>query len=182
MLFAAALLLAGATDGTALLEAFAAPCAHVEDFEKTKAEAAKGGWEEIAEDADPRLWHLEKLGRDAVGDDGTMFGARYRHTVGVRQVFLVVSRYEDKSGFWGNGCRVYDFDAPGAIDEAVVERWIGKPSTSGLMPVAGGTRFLWEPWVDGRTFELNYMPKDEAVAKQLGLSGVILVSQAIGGF
>lgn len=182
MLVAAALLLAGASDGTALLEAFAVPCAHVEDFDKTKAEALNGGWEEIADGADARLARLEKFGRDALEDEnGKLLGARYRRTVDGRAVFLVVSRYEDKTGFWGNGCRVYDFDAPGALDQAVAERWIGKPPT-GSEPVPGASRILWEPWVDGRTFELNYVPAGHPLVEQMGLVGVVLVSQAIGGF
>jgi hypothetical protein len=182
MLFAAALLLAGSPDGTALLQAFAGPCALVEDFDKTKAEAAKSGWEEIADAGDPRLAKLEQVGRDALKNEGgTLLGARYRRTVGGRAVFLVVSRYIDKEGFWGNGCRVYDFDAPKAIDQAVAERWIGKPPT-GSSDIPGATRTLWEPWVSGRTFELNYVPAGHALGEQLGLSGVILVSQAIGGF
>lgn len=183
MLLAAALLLAGASDGTALLEAFAAPCAHVEDFEKAKSEAVKGGWQEIGETADPRLARIEKLGRDALkGEGAALSGARFRRTVADRTALLVISRYEDKTGYWGNGCRVYDFDAPRAIEPAVAERWIGKPPT-GIQPIGpGGTKHLWEPWVSGRSFELNYIPAGHPIVEQMGLSGVILVSQAIGGF
>ena len=183
MLLAAALIAAAATpQDTALLDAFAAPCRHVENFGKTKAEAVASGWAEMAEDSEPRIARIEKMGRDAMeGDGGKLLGARYRRHVGGRDVFLIVSRYEDKSGYWGNGCRVYDLDAPKAIELAVAQQWIGKPPT-GSQQVAGGTKHLWEPWVDGRTFELNYVPAGGEVATRFGLTGVVLVAQAIGGF
>ncbi|RYD59674.1 MAG: hypothetical protein EOP60_01720 [Sphingomonadales bacterium] len=184
MLLAAALLLAGAPDETALFEAFAAPCAHVAEYEKARAEALKGGWEEIADGAEPRLAKLEQAGRDALKDDpGTVLGARYRRMINGRAAFLVISRYESsEDGFWGNGCRVYDFDAPKAIDAAVGARWMGKPPT-GTQPIEpGGVKHLWEPWVDGRSFELNYVPANHPAAEQIGLVGVILVAQAMGGF
>jgi hypothetical protein len=184
MLVAAVSLLAAAADPAAdraLLQAFEAPCRHVRDFAKIKAGALAGGWAEIAEDADPRVARLSKLGRDEVGSEGKLYGATYRRSHAGRAVFLIVSRFEDKDGVWGNGCRVYDFDASEAIAPETAEAWIGKPPT-GTQVVPGGTKHLWEPWVSGQSFELNYMPAGGEVEQRFGLRGVILVAQAIGGF
>ncbi|MES2444401.1 MAG: hypothetical protein V4574_16365 [Pseudomonadota bacterium] len=185
MLAAAALLLAGTQGAPAdrvLLEAFEGPCQHVEDFAKMKAAAPGAGWEAIEETAAPRVAALLDKGRKALESDETMTGATFQRSHQGRPVYLILSRAEMKGGMWGNGCRVYDFDAPAPLDIAAAEAWIGKEPT-GVQDLGGGLiKHLWEPWVSGRSFELNYMPASHPVAQAWGLSGVVLVSSAIGGF
>jgi hypothetical protein len=180
----AALLLAGAaTEGTPLLDAFKAACGRIDDYDAARADAAKAGWTEAAEDADPRIARLVKFGRDAVGDDMAMSGAYFRQTLSGRTAWLIVSRAVDKaSGVWGNGCRVYDLDATAAIAPAALEAWMGKPPTH-QEEAMGVTKRLWEPgWRDGVTLEINFVPPGHAVTGLTGLQGNVLVAQAIGGF
>lgn len=186
MLAAAALLLtAMAVDAQAdraLLDAFAGPCSQVERYEGMKAAAPDAGWAAAEESADPRLAALLDKGRKAMQADEKIAGATFARTHQGRSIYLVLTRVEMESGIWANGCRVFDFDAPAPIDPATAEAWIGKVPTGFQDLGEGLTKHLWEPWVDGRTFELNYVPADHAVGKAFGLSGVVLVASAIGGF
>lgn len=166
----------------ALLEAFAAPCQHVEDFDKMKAAAPGAGWEAIEETAVPRVAALVDKGRKALEGGEKMTGATFQRTHQGRSVYLILTRVEMDGGMWGNGCRVYDFDAPGPFDVATAKAWIGKEPT-GVLDLGGGLiKYLWEPWVSGRSFELNYVPASHPDGRTWGLSGVVLVSSAIGGF
>jgi hypothetical protein len=100
-----------------------------------------------------------------------------------REVFLIVSRHEDDSGIWGAGCRLYDFAATAPVDPALLEGWMGKPPTGVEAPAPGLSRRLWEPaWRDGITFEAAHVPQGHELGEAFGLSGNILLVQAIGGF
>lgn len=167
-----------------MLDSFKAACARTgNDIEAMKADAAASGWTAMPDEGDPRIARLVKLGRDTADADGKVAGANFRRTLGGRDVFLIVSRYEDKSGFWGSGCRLYDFEAPAPLDGPMLEAWMGKPPTAVQVPVPGLSKRLWEPgWRDGITLEISHVPKENPVGKQYGLSGNILVAQAIGGF
>lgn len=167
-----------------MLDAFKSACARTgTDIEAMKADAAGSGWTAMPDDGDPRIARLVKLGRDAADADGKVAGATFRRSLSGRDIFLIVSRYEDKTGFWGAGCRLYDFDARAPLEAAALEAWMGKPPTGVLSPAPGLSRFLWEPgWRDGITVEINHVPQDHPVGQQYGLSGNILVAQAIGGF
>ena len=60
---------------------------------------------------------------------------------------------------------------------------MGKPPTAVEEPAPGLSKRLWEPgWRDGITLEINHVPQNHPVGKTYGLSGNILVAQAIGGF
>jgi hypothetical protein len=184
MSLAAALLLLAADPAAdlALLKAFEAPCAKVQDYPAMQAAAPGAGWQAIAESAAPRVAALIDKGRKAMEPDEKLLGATFQRAHAGRTVYLILSRVEMKDGMWGNGCRLYDFDAPQPIDISTVKKWIGKEPT-GVQDLGGGlVKNLWEPWVDGYTFEANYVPAENALAKQWGLSGVVLVSGAIGGF
>jgi hypothetical protein len=167
-----------------MLDAFKAACARTgNDIAATKADAAASGWTEMAEEAEPRIARLVKLGRDAAEADGKVEGAHYRRTLAGRDIFLIVSRYEDRTGFWGAGCRLYDFGATAPLDGPGLEAWMGKPPTAVQVPAPGLTKRLWEPgWRDGITLEISHIPQDHPLGQQYGLSGNILVAQAIGGF
>lgn len=169
--------------GRAMLDAFKAACARVDAFEAMKTDAAASGWEAIAEDADPRVERLNRIGRESLGGDGTISGATYRRTVEDRQIFLIVSRYEDRSGYWGNGCRVYDFAATAPVDPAALEAWMGRAPTGVEDFGAGVGRRLWEPgWRDGLTVEITHVPPGHPMAEAFGVEGNVLIAQAIGGF
>jgi hypothetical protein len=166
-----------------MLDSLKAACNRAGDLEAMKADAVAAGWAPMAEDAEPRIAALNKLGRDAIGDDGTATGANYRRTIGGRDVFLILSRYDDKSGFWGAGCRVYDFAATAPFDPAALESWMGKPPTGIQPPAPGLTRILWEPgWRDGITLEVSHVPHGHELGAKFGLQGNVLIAQAIGGF
>ncbi|HEX8622114.1 MAG TPA: hypothetical protein VF718_09090 [Allosphingosinicella sp.] len=167
-----------------ILGAFKAACSRTgSDIEAMKADAQASGWTAMPEEANPRVARLVKLGRDAADSDGKVAGANFHRTLGGREVFLIVSRYEDRTGFWGSGCRLYDFEAPAPLDGAALEALMGKPPTGVETPAPGLSKRLWEPgWRDGITVEINHVPKDHPVGQQYGLSGNILVAQAIGGF
>ena len=189
MLTVAALLLAAApapaSPERSMLDAFKAACSRTgNDIEPMKVDAAKAGWVAMAEDGDPRIARLIKLGREAVEKEGTSTGATFRRSSGGRDIFLIVSRYQDKTGFWGTGCRLYDFEATAPLDGKLLEAWMGKPPTGVQEPAPGLTKRLWEPagWRDGITLEVNHVPQNHPAGKTYGLSGNILVAQAIGGF
>ncbi len=168
-----------------MLDAFKAACSRTgNDIEPMKADAVKAGWTAMAEDGDPRIARLIRLGREAVEKDGTSTGATFRRASGGQDIFLIVSRYQDKSGFWGSGCRLYDFEATAPLDVKLLEAWMGKPPTGVEEPAPGLSKRLWEPsgWRDGITLEVSHVPQKHPLGQQYGLSGNILTAQAIGGF
>ena len=70
------------------------------------------------------------------------------------------------------------------LDGKLLEAWMGKPPTGVEVPAPGLSKRLWEPagWRDGITLEVNHVPQNHPFGKTYGLSGNILVAQAIGGF
>jgi hypothetical protein len=168
-----------------MLHSFKAACSRTgNDIEPVKADAARSGWTAMPEQGDPRVARLIRLGRDLVAKDGTSTGAAFRRTAGGRDIFLIVSRYQDKTGFWGTGCRLYDFEASKPLDGKLLEGWMGKPPTGVQEPAPGLSKRLWEPsgWRDGVTVEVSHVPLKHPLGQQFGLSGNILTAQAIGGF
>jgi hypothetical protein len=168
-----------------MLDAFKAACSRVgNDIEPVKADAVRSGWTALAGDGDPRITRLLKLGRDAVGKDEKATAASFRRSFGGRDIFLVVSRYEDKTGYWGSGCRLYHFEATEPLDAKLLERWMGKPPTGVEEPAPGLVKRLWEPsgWRDGITVEAGHVPQKHPLGERFGLSGNVLTAQAIGGF
>lgn len=175
---------AGAVPEREMLDSFKSACSRTgNDIEAMKADAASSGWTEMAEDSEPRIARLLKLGRDAVEADAKVSGASFRRTLHGRDIFLVLSRYEDKDGIWGTGCRLYDFDATSPLKAKLLKAWMGKPPTGVQEPAPGLSKRLWEPgWRNGITLEVNHVPQNHPVGKTYGLSGNVLVAQAIGGF
>jgi hypothetical protein len=186
MLVLAALLAAAqpaAASERELLDAFKAACGRTGDLAAMKADAVAGGWQPVADDADPRIERLNRIGRESAPADGRVEGASFRRTVEGRDLFLIVSRYDDESGFWGVGCRLYDFTAATPLDATALEAWMGRPPTGVEEPDPGLQRRLWEPgWRDGITIEASHVPQGHALGQTYGLSGNILLAQAIGGF
>lgn len=184
ILFLLALQPAAAAPEREMLETFKAACSRTgSDIAAMESDAKSAGWTAMADDGDPRIERLVKLGRDAADADGKVAGANFRRTLGGRDIFLIVSRYEDRTGFWGSGCRLYDFEATAALDGPALEAWMGKPPTAVQVPAPGLSKRLWEPgWRDGITLEISHVPQGHPIGQQYGLSGNILVAQAIGGF
>lgn len=184
MLAAAMLMAPSAAVDRALFDSFKAACLRTGNLAAVKADALASGWTEMAEGAEPRIARLVRMGRDAAESGGKADGATFRRVLDGRDVFLIVSRYEDKTGFWGVGCRVYDFSATAPLAAAGLEAWMGKPPTGVETPAPGLVRRLWEPagWRDGITVEISHVPQDHPLGQQFGLSGNILTAQAIGGF
>src|SRR5687767_4973201 len=94
-----------------------------------RADAKAGGWRELAPGGDPRIDRLEKLGKEEA-DDGTLSGESYARTLGDAKLFLIVSRWESGDGYWGNGCRLYHFEANEALPLPTLEAWMGKAPSS----------------------------------------------------
>ena len=188
--FIAALLLASSpveatppSPDLAMLDSFKAACVRTGDMSAMKADALAAGWQEIAEDSDPRIAELSRKGREGVEKDATLSGAAFRRIVNGREIFLIQSRYEDSSGFWGVGCRVYDFAAIAPLAPALLEAWMGKSPTGVEEPAPGLSRRLWEPgWRLGITVEAAHVPQGHSLGARFGLQGNILIAQAIGGF
>ena len=168
-----------------LLDSFKAACSRIgNDIEAAKTAAIGSGWTRMADDGDPRIARLLKLGREATEKDGTATGAAFRRRAGGRDIFLIISRYQDKTGFWGSGCRLYDFEAAAPLAAKLLEAWMGKPPTGVQEPAPGLSKRLWEPagWSEGVTVEVSHVPQKHPLGQQYGLSGNILTAQAIGGF
>ncbi|HEU0133515.1 MAG TPA: hypothetical protein VFR28_01715, partial [Allosphingosinicella sp.] len=181
--FAAMLLAAPAVPSASpereMLDSFRGACSSIgNDIGHAKADAARSGWTAMAEDSDPRVARLVKLGRDSVEKDGTSTGATFRRKAGGRDIFLIVSRYQDKTGFWGSGCRLYDFEATLPLDSKLLEAWMGRKPTGVQEPAPGLLKRLWEPsgWREGITVEVSHVPQNHPLGKQFGLSGNILTA------
>jgi hypothetical protein len=184
---AALTFIATAVQGTPapLFDAFKAACFDIHKFDGVAKAATDAGWTEIAEtDADPRIAKIVKLGRDAVTKEepeAKYTGQMFRRTVDGRALHLVTSRVQMKEGWWANGCRAYDLDMPAAPDAQTVTAWVGKPPT-GAQASGTAVKRLWEPWQDGVTLEITYVPGGHPLGTSYGIQGLVLVSQAIGGF
>ncbi len=168
-----------------LFVAFKGACYDVRNFDGVGKAATAAGWTEIADaQADPRIAKIVTLGRDAVKKEepeSTMTGQTFRQRIDGRDVYLVTSRFVAKTGYWGNGCRAYDLDAPAAPARETLDGWVGKPPT-GTAAAGNATKRSWEPWTDGVTLEITYVPRDNPLGTAYGIQGLVLVSQSIGGF
>lgn len=171
-----------------LFDAFKGACAGVRDFAALDRAALAAGWATAAEaSADPRIAAIVGKGRDAMRREeptARIAGQLYRRDVAGRTVWLATSRVEypvDGKSYWGNGCRVYDLDAPAAIPTRTLTDWVGAPPT-GVQGNAGAVKALWQPWQPGVTLEITYVPRGNPLGAQYGIQGLVLVSQAMGGF
>lgn len=176
---------APSADDRALFAAFKAVCSQVRSFDALDRQARRGGWEAVAPEAQPNLALLVNKGREAVlqeEPEASLVGSQYRKQVGSRTLWLVTSRYADKDGFWGNGCRVYHFEAAGPLDPAELTVLMGRPNTGTLPLPEGQTKYLWEPgWKSGHSVEVSYVPGNDPQSQKFGLKGLVLTAQAIGG-
>ena len=166
----------------AMLDTFKAACLRTGDIAAMKADALATGWEEVAEDSDPRLARLTRMGREGVDEGARMSGGSFRRTVDGRALFLVQSRVDSAEGYWGAGCRLYDFEATAPLDPALLEAWMGGKPT-GVEDLGEGLgRLSWEPGWGPVTVNVNHVPTGHPVGATFGTQGNILVAQAIGGF
>lgn len=171
-----------------LFDAFKAACYNVRQFDGVGTAALAAGWTQVAEtQADPRIAAIIAKGRDAVKreePDAVIAGQLFRHKFEGRDVWLATSRVTFKMGdrdAWANGCRAYDLDAPAAPTTPVASAWVGKAPT-GSQESGNAVKLRWEPWQDGVSLEISYVPRDNPLGTQFGIQGLVLVSQAIGGF
>jgi hypothetical protein len=165
-----------------LLDAFKAACEQTDDLGALRRAATGGGWTPVEDSADPRLAKLIGAGREAVGEQGKLEGANFSRRIAGRAVYLVLSRYEHPTGYWGNGCRIYDFDAVKPLSSSDLAAWMSREPT-GRESSAVGSKLLWEPgWRKGITVGVTHVPATSPAVQALGLSGNILIAQAIGGF
>lgn len=174
-----------------LFAAFKAACFNLKtadgksSFDRVAGAAKAAGWTEVSEaDADPRIASIVAKGRKAVQaeePEGSYAGQVFRHSFDGRTVWLVTSRFVAKQGYWGNGCRVYDLDAPAAPSRETIDGWVGSAPTT-VAANGSATKRLWEPWQTGVSLEITYVPRDHPLGTSYGIQGLVLVSQSIGGF
>ena len=182
ILLAALLAAPSAAADQAILDSFKAACHRTGDIAAMKADAVAAGWEEVEEDSDPRLARLTRMGREAVDEGARMSGGSFRRTVDGRALFLVQSRVDATEGYWGAGCRLYDFEATAPLDPALLEAWMGGKPTGVEDFGQGLGRLSWEPGWGSVTVHVNHVPAGHTVGATFGAQGNILVAQAIGGF
>lgn len=168
-----------------LFGAFQATCAGVRSFDGVGKAATAAGWTEIAEaKADPRIAAIVAKGRDAMrkeAPDAGVSGQMFRGRFDGRDVYLVTSRIAAKQGWWANGCRAYDLDAPAAPSREAIDSWVGSaPKTVQANGPASKRR--WEPWQPGVSLEITYVPRGHPLGASYGIQGLIFVSQSTGGF
>jgi hypothetical protein len=170
-------------DERPLLDAFKSACERTGDMAAMKADALAAGWEAIPQDKDPRIANLLARGRAAIGEEAKVVAATFRRTEGGREIFLIQSRFDDDEGYWGVGCRSYDFAATAPLPSALLEAWMGMPPTGVEEPAPGLVKRLWEPaWRDGVTLEVSHVAPGNVFGQSFGLQGNIITAQAIGGF
>lgn len=171
-----------------LFDAFRGACYGVDRFDSVGNAALAAGWVETAQaQADPRIAAIIARAREAIvtqEPDAKIAGQLFRRKIDGRDVYLATSRVEfnvDGNDHGSNGCRAYDLDMPAAPTTATLTGWIGKPPT-GAQSAGSAIKLSWQPWHDAVSLEITYVPHDNAFGKSLGVQGLILVSQAIGGF
>ncbi|ODP36752.1 hypothetical protein [Sphingomonas turrisvirgatae] len=171
-----------------LFDAFGPVCAGVRNFDGLAQAALGAGWAQVSEaDADPRIAAILAKGRDAVTREeptSVTTGALFRRKVDGRDVYLATSRVTmkiDGANWFGNGCRAYDLDAPAAPSVQAATAWVGTAPTA-TSASGNAAKLSWEPWQDGVTLEITYVPRDNPLGAQYGIQGLVLVSQAMGGF
>lgn len=174
------------SEDRALFAGFKQVCSQVRDLGKLERAARKGKWQPVGEDANPQLAQLVRKGREAAlkdEPDAEVSGAQFSRQLGGRTLWLVTSRYQDREGYWGNGCRVYDFDAASPLPLETLVALMGKPNTGSVALPDGNTKHLWEPgWKSGHSVEVVYISGTDPVSQKFGLKGQVLMAQAIGGF
>lgn len=170
----------------ALFGGFKQVCSQVRNLGKMERAARKAKWQAAPEDANPRLAMLVRGGREAALKDepeATVSGAQFTRVLGGRTLWLVTSRYHDKDGYWGNGCRIYDFDAAAPLPLETLIALMGKPNTGSVPLPDSNVKHLWEPgWKSGHSVEVSYLTGTDPVSQKFGLKGQVLTAQAIGGF
>ena len=170
-----------------LFGAFKAACGNVGAFDGIAQAAAAAGWTEVAEaQADPRLTAIVSKGRDAVrkeAPEARVSGQMFRQRIDGRDVWLVTSRVQAGAGkgWWANGCRAYDLDAPAAPARETLDAWVGTAPTS-VQANGSAAKRRWEPWQNGASLEITYVPRGHPLGASYGIQGLIFVSQSIGGF
>ena len=167
----------------AVLDAFRTVCEKVGDYEQMRSGALAAGWQPVDASSNAQLAQIERVGREAVGDEGRMRGAFFSQQVRGRTVYLAVSRWEGaKADMAGNGCRLYDFTAVAPIDPALLQSWMGREPTGNQLFGAAGSNRSWEPgWRDGMTVSVNHVPASSPFRQRYGLCGNVFVAQALGG-
>lgn len=171
-----------------LFVAFKAVCAHVGSPDGLDQLARNAGWSATSEaQADPRIAAIVSKARDAAkrAEPGaSVHGMLFRQSIDGRTAWLAVSRVtftRDGRQVGATGCRVYDLDAPAAPPRQTIDAWVGAaPSTVAASGTA--TKRVWEPWQAGTRLEITYVPRTHPLGASLGIQGLILVSQSIGGF
>lgn len=185
----AALMLIGTAQATPapspLFGAFKAACFDVSKFDGVSAAATAASWTEVTEaDADPRVTAIVAKGREAMRKaepQAKVSGQMFRQRFDGRDVWLATSRIETSKGGWANGCRAYDLDAPAAPPRETLDGWVGTAPTS-VQANGDASKRRWEPWQPGVSLEITYVPRGHSLGASYGIQGLILVSQAIGGF
>jgi len=163
----------------AVLDAFTQVCRGVEDYAAAGRAAREKGWKDVAPDDDPNLRKLVDIGMKAV-TDGRKVSLNFRRTVKGRTLYLVLSRFQDAKS-WANGCRVYDFTAPTALPQPLLEKWMKRPSTFRQAQEGVLTKLSWEPgWGKDITVEAAHVPRGSELTGRTGLAGNVLVAQVTG--
>jgi len=171
-----------------LFASFRAACSDVARFDGVDGAARGAGWREVGEaQADPRIVAILAKARAAAKDkapDAMLSGKLYRQRIDGRQAWLTTSRVtfvQDGKPVWANGCRAYDLDASTAPTREAATAWVGTAPT-GSQSSGSAIKWQWSPWQADTALEISYVPRDNPLGVQFGIQGLILVSQAIGGF
>ncbi|MDP3802137.1 hypothetical protein [Brevundimonas sp.] len=153
------------------LEAFKAACVpHRQDMAKATEALAADGWEQVADDDHPRLAAAMARARAEVDDpelemtlDFSVWGRTrdgLRLHLVLNRVHAMIGDTEDSDGdgviqsweralSWDTlGCGLWDFEATGPIDNAVMNAWVG----------AGPVQFIDAPGqISGGTWNVHHM-------------------------
>lgn len=188
------------------LEAFKAACVpHRQDLTKAAEALAADGWSRVADDDHPRLAAAMAVAR-AQGDDPelqmtTDYSVWGRTRDGLRlhvvlsRVDAVIGRTEDSDGdgtiqSWERarpwimlGCGLWDFEATGLIDPAVMNAWVGaEPVQFFDAPgeIQGGTWNVYQMMPGTGEVHMGFVPEGGGMGMAPGFSGLsITMSSAL---
>lgn len=206
-----ALTLAAATDiprppTDPRLEAFKAACVpHRQDLAKAAEALAADGWARVADDDDPRLAAAMARARAEALDpelEMTVDYSVWGRTRDGRRLYVVLNRVDaligetrdsdgdgilqdwERANPWVQlGCGLWDFEATGPIDHAVMNAWVGAEPVQFIDApgeISGGTWNVYEMMPGTAEVHMGFIPEGGGMGMAPGYSGLsITMSSAL---
>ncbi len=180
------------------LEAFKAACVpHRQDMAKAAEALSADGWERVADDDHPRLAAAMARARAEADDpelnmtlDFSVWGRTrdgQRLHVVLNRVHAMIGETKDSDGdgviqswerahSWDQlGCGLWDFEATGPIDHAVMNAWVGAEPVQFIDEpgqISGGTWNVYEMMPGTGEVHMGFVPEGGGMGIAPGFAGL----------